>query len=69
MEQQKIQKKFEIRYQKEDYSFDKVIIEAENKREAVKKFPYQQGFSSSGRRLLLANTKELNEVKPNSSQD
>jgi hypothetical protein len=54
-------KKYSIQYQKKDYSFDKIIVEAESKREAVRKCGL--GLSPTKRRLLLANCKQLNSEK------
>lgn len=58
-------KKYRIRYQKTDYSFGYIDVEAENKRDAVNKFSNPRdssinNLSPKSRRILLANTKELN---------
>ena len=57
-------KTYRIQYQKTDYSFASVIVEAENKREAVKKFPNPQdsiitNITGHQRQFLLANTTEI----------
>ena len=50
-------KKYKISFQKKDYNFDSVIVMANNKREAVKKF--KPISTPSQRRILLANCQEI----------
>lgn len=50
-------RKFKITFQKEDFSFDSVIIEANNKREAVDKF--KPITTSKQRRYIMNMTKEV----------